>query len=122
MKQKEKIRPFEINPEALKPGAFEIVQPEPDGSLPAPLAPADVVDEPRRRPWLKLFLGGAAAFALGVLGLDAYDYAVSLFERSVWLGGAFSARRSVLLAWSAASFGASASLPKSMTSAPEVRA
>jgi len=91
MKQKEKIRPFEINPEALKPGAFEIVQPEPDGSLPAPLAPADVVDEPRRRPWLKLFLGGAAAFALGVLGLDAYDYAVSLFERSVWLGGAFSA-------------------------------
>ena len=32
-----------------------------------------------------------AAFALGTVGLDAYDYAVSLFERSVWLGGVFSA-------------------------------
>jgi putative membrane protein len=91
MKQKERVRPFEIDPETLKPGEFEILQPEPDGSLPAPLAPAEAADEPKRRPWLKLFLGGAAAFALGVLGLDAYDYAVSLFERSVWLGGAFSA-------------------------------
>lgn len=91
MKQKERVRPFEIDPETLKPGEFEILQPEPDGSLPAPLAPAEVADEPRRRPWLKLFLGGTAAFALGVLGLDAYDYAISLFERSVWLGGAFSA-------------------------------
>ncbi len=91
MKQKERVRPFEIDPETLKPGEFEVLQPEPDGTLPAPLAPAESADEPKRRPWLKLFLGGAAAFALGVVGLDAYDYAVSLFERSVWLGGAFSA-------------------------------
>ena len=91
MKQKERVRPFEIDPETLKPGDFEVLQPEPDGSLPAPLAPAEAVDDPKRRPWLKLFLGGTAAFALGVLGLDAYDYAISLFERSVWLGGAFSA-------------------------------
>jgi putative membrane protein len=91
MKQKERVRPFEIDPETLKPGEFEILQPEPDGTLPAPLAPAEAADGPKRRSWLKLFLGGAAAFALGVVGLDAYDYAVSLFERSVWLGGAFSA-------------------------------
>ena len=98
MKQKEHVRPFEIDPETLKPGDFEILQPAPDGSLPAPLAPAVDADQPKRRSWLKLFLGAGAAFALGVVGLDAYDYAVSLFERSVWLGGAFSA----LLALSAA--------------------
>ncbi|MGI9416836.1 MAG: TIGR01620 family protein [Geminicoccaceae bacterium] len=90
MTQKERVRPFEIDPATLKPGDFTIVQPEPEGSLPAPLAPAIEPDEPKRRPWLKVFLGAAAAFALGVVGLDAYDYAVSLFERSVWLGGAFS--------------------------------
>lgn len=90
MKQKERVRPFEIDPETLKPGDFEILQPEPDGSLPAPLAPADVGHEKHRRPWLKLFLGASAVFAIGVVGLDAYDYAVSLFERSIWLGGGFS--------------------------------
>ncbi len=90
MKQKDRISPFEIDPATLKPGDFKIVQPEPEGSLPATLAPAVEPDEPRRRPWLKLLLGAGAAFGLGVVGLDAYDYAVSLFERSVWLGGAFS--------------------------------
>ncbi len=90
MKQKDNIRPFEIDPATLKPGDFTILQPEPEGSLPAELAPAIEPDEPKRRPWLKLFLGAAATFALGVVGLDAYDYAVSLFERSVWLGGSFS--------------------------------
>lgn len=89
MKQKERVRPFEIDPATLKPDQFEILQPEPDGSLPAALAPAEVTGA-KKRPWLKLFLGAGAAFALGVLGLDAYDYAVSLFDRSVWLGGAFS--------------------------------
>ena len=90
MKQKDRVSPFEIDPATLKPGDFQIVQPEPEGSLPAPLAPAVEPDEPRSRPWLKLLLGAGAAFGLGVVGLDAYDYAVSLFERSVWLGGAFS--------------------------------
>ncbi|MEM9627131.1 MAG: TIGR01620 family protein [Pseudomonadota bacterium] len=90
MKQKDRISPFEIDPATLKPNDFEIVQPEPDGNLPATLAPAVEPDEQKRRPWLKLLLGAGAAFALGVIGLDAYDYAVSLFERSVWLGGAFS--------------------------------
>lgn len=89
MKQKERVRPFEIDPQTLRPGDIELLQPEPDGSPPASLAPADIVQE-KRRPWLKLFLGGALAFALGVLGLDAYDYANGLFERSIWLGGAFS--------------------------------
>ena len=91
MTQKERVQPFEIDPASLKPGDFTIVQPEPEGSLPAPLAPAIEPDQPKRRPWLKVLLGAAAAFALGVVGLDAYDYAVSLFDRSVWLGGAFSA-------------------------------
>jgi putative membrane protein len=90
MKQKDHVRPFELDPDEMKPGEFEILQPEPDGSLPAPLASAEIADEQKRRPWLKLFLGAAAAFALGVVGLDAYDYAVSLFERSAWLGGVFS--------------------------------
>ena len=98
MKQKERMRPFEIDPEALKPGEFEILQPEPDGTLPAPLAPAEAADATKRRPWLKLFLGGAAAFAIGVLGLDAYDYAVNLFERSIWLGGAFSGLLALMVA------------------------
>ena len=90
MKQKDRIDPFELDPSTLKPDDFKIVQPEPDGSLPATLAPAADPDEPKRRPWLKLFLGAAATFALGVVGLDAYDYANALFERSVWLGGGFS--------------------------------
>ncbi|MGI9510528.1 MAG: YcjF family protein [Geminicoccaceae bacterium] len=90
MKPKDRIDPFEIDPASLKPDDFKIVQPEPDGSLPATLAPAAEADEPKRRPWLKLFLGAAATFALGVVGLDAYDYASALFERSVWLGGGFS--------------------------------
>ena len=90
MKQKDRISPFEIDPATLKPGDFKIVQPEPEGSLPAILAPAVEPDEPRRRPWLKLLLGAGAALGLGVVGLDAYDYAAGLFERSVWLGGGFS--------------------------------
>ena len=90
MKQKDRISPFEIDPATLKPSDFQIVQPEPEGALPATLVPAVEPDEPRRRPWLKLLLGAGAAFGLGVVGLDAYDYAASLFERSAWLGGAFS--------------------------------
>ncbi|MEM8950951.1 MAG: TIGR01620 family protein [Pseudomonadota bacterium] len=98
MKQKDRISPFEIDPATLKPNDFEIVQPEPDGNLPATLAPAVEPDEQKRRPWLKLLLGAGAAFALGVIGLDAYDYAVSLFERSVWLGGAFSSLLALVVA------------------------
>jgi len=98
MKQKERVRPFEIDPATLKPDQFEILQPEPDGTLPAPLAPAAAAEESGRRPWLKLLIGGAAAFALGVVGLDAYDYAVSLFDRSVWLGSVFSALLALIAA------------------------
>jgi len=91
MTKQEGVRPFELDPAKLKSDQFEILQPEPDGSLPAKIAPAEFPDDPKRRPWLKLLLGGVVAFGLGVVGLDAYDYAVSLFERSVWLGGVFSA-------------------------------
>lgn len=91
MKTKERVNPFEIDPSTLKPGEFEVLKPELDGSPPAALAPADLAPPAKRRPWLKLFFGGAVAFALGVVGLDAYDYAVNLFERSVWLGSAFFA-------------------------------
>lgn len=91
MRTKDPIAPFELDPAKLKPGDIEMMQPEADGSLPATLAPAIDPDEPKRRPWLRMLLGGSALFVTGLLGLDAYDFATGLFERSVWLGGAFSA-------------------------------
>lgn len=91
MNEREPISPFELDPTKLRPGDIEMVQPEADGPLPAPLAPAIEPDEPRRRPWLKLLLGAGAVFVVGLLGLNAYDFAAGLFDRSVWLGGAFSA-------------------------------
>ena len=97
MTKPESLRPFELDPAKLKPGDFEILQPEPDGSLPAKLAEAELQTRPKGRSWLKGLLFGAAAFALGVVGLDAFDYALGLFERSVWLGGAFSALLAVIV-------------------------
>lgn len=90
MSKADRIAPFELDPAKLKPGDIEMLQPEPEGPLPAPLAPALEPDEPRRRPWLRLFLGAGSVFIIGLLGLDAYDFATSLFERSAWLGGAFA--------------------------------
>jgi len=90
MRTKDPVAPFELDPAKLKPGDIEMLQPEPDGPLPAPLAPLIEPDEPKNRSWLRLLVGAGSLFVLGLLGLDAYDAAVELFTRSVWLGGAFS--------------------------------
>lgn len=90
MSKTDPIAPFELDPAKLGPGDVELVQPEPDGPLPAPLAPAIEPDQPKSRPWLRMLLGGGSLFLLGLLGVDAYDAASELFARSVWLGGAFS--------------------------------
>ncbi|MGH1478520.1 MAG: YcjF family protein [Geminicoccales bacterium] len=90
MRTKDPVAPFELDPAKLKPGDIELLQPEPDGPLPAPLAPLIEPDEPKNRSWLRLLVGAGSLFVLGLLGLDAYDAAVELFTRSVWLGGAFS--------------------------------
>lgn len=89
-KTKDPVAPFELDPTKLKPGDIDLIQPEPDGPLPAPLAPSIEPDEPKSRPWLRLLLGAGSLFVLGLLGLDAYDAAAELFGRSIWLGGGFS--------------------------------
>jgi putative membrane protein len=86
----DRIAPFELDPATLKPGDVEMVRQQPDGPLPAPLAPATPPDEPRRRPWLRLMLGAGSLFLVGLIGLDAYDFAADLLQRSPWLGGAFA--------------------------------
>ena len=91
MSRNERIEPFELDPSKLRPEAVETIQPEPEGPLPAALAPEVEPDQPKGRPWLRLLLGAGAAFVIGLLGLNAYDFAADLFQRSVWLGGAFSA-------------------------------
>ena len=90
MKTKDPIAPFELDPATLKPGDIEMVQPETDPSLPATATPTLEPHETSRRPWLGLLLGAGSLFAVGLLGLNAYDFAAGLFERSAWLGGAFS--------------------------------
>lgn len=98
MRTKDPVAPFELDPAKLKPGDIEMLQPEPDGPLPAPLAPLIEPDEPKNRSWLRLLLGAGSLFVLGLLGLDAYDAAVELFTRSVWLGSAFSLLLSLVAA------------------------
>ncbi len=81
------LAPFELDPNQVAPDMLELVQPEPDGTPPA------VVPAPpplRRRPWLRLLLGAGSAFILGLLGLQAHDFILAQFDRSIWLGGAFS--------------------------------
>lgn len=97
MSRNERIEPFELDPSAIRPGTIEMMHPEPDGPRPAPLAPAVEPDQPKGRPWLRLLLGAGALFIVGLLGLNAYDFAADLFQRSVWLGGAFSALLGLLL-------------------------
>lgn len=90
MRKKDPVAPFELDPAKLKPGDIDMIQPEPEGSLPAALAPIIEPDEPVKRPWFRLAAGAGSLFVLGLLGLDAYDAARDLFTRSVWLGGGFS--------------------------------
>lgn len=91
MSKTDPIAPFELDPKKLDPGDIKMVQPELDGPPPAPLTPVVEPGQSQSRPWLRLLLGAGSLFVVGLLGLDAYDFAAGLFERSVWLGGAFSA-------------------------------
>ena len=70
----------------MAPGRLELVEPEPGPQplvpVPAPAAPA------RARPWRRLLVWSGGLFLVGLLGLQAHDLLVELFDRSVWLGGA----------------------------------
>lgn len=81
------IAPFELDPKHLDPARIELIEPEP---APAPLVPLEEPPPPRARPWRRLLFGGGALLLAGMLGVEAYDFVVGLFERSVWLGGAFA--------------------------------
>jgi hypothetical protein len=76
------IAPFELDPKHLDPARIELIEPEP---APAPLVPLEEPPPPRARPWRRLLFGGGALLLAGMLGVEAYDFVVGLFERSVWL-------------------------------------
>jgi putative membrane protein len=85
MTGREPIAPFELDPGSLAPDRLELVEPEPDA---APLVPVPTPPAPARtRPWRRLLVWSGGLLLVGLLGLQAYDLLVGLFERSVWLGG-----------------------------------
>jgi putative membrane protein len=95
MSARKPIAPFELDPGKIDPDRITLVEPEP-ASLPAVAevpAPA-----PPRRPWRRLLVLGGGGFLIALLGLEAYDFLVDLFERSSLLGTGFS----LLLALAAA--------------------
>ncbi|MGH6896308.1 MAG: TIGR01620 family protein [Geminicoccaceae bacterium] len=81
MTEPPRIAPFELDPTAA--GGLEVVPP------PAPVVP-EPADRPPRRPWLRLLFGAGAALLIALLGLEAYDLLVGLFERSPPLGAGFA--------------------------------
>ncbi len=90
MSEKRRVAPFELDPSQLRPGDVEAIEPELGGKKPVVVPPAANLAQAKSRPWLKMLFGAAALFFGGLIALDAYDFALSLFERSPWLGGAFS--------------------------------
>ena len=87
MSGRDRIAPFELDPQTLEPGRLELVEPEP---LARPLVPAPEPPPPRARPWRRLLLWGGGLTLAALLGLEAHDLLAELFARSVWLGGAFT--------------------------------
>jgi putative membrane protein len=86
MSARDPIAPFELDPASIAPGRLELVEPEPG---PQPLVPVPAPSAPARsRPWRRLLVWSGGLFLLGLLGLQAHDLLVELFDRSVWLGGA----------------------------------
>jgi putative membrane protein len=88
------VAPFELDPGQIAPERIAVIEPEP--ALPV-IVPEVPPGPSPRRPWRRLLLLGGAGFLAALLGLEAYDFIVGLFERSDLLGGAFS----VLLALAA---------------------
>ena len=86
MSARDPIAPFELDPAGIAPGRLELVEPEPETAPLVPLAPAP--PPARSRPWRRLLLWSGGLLAVGLLGLQAHDLMVELFERSVWLGAA----------------------------------
>lgn len=84
MTEPSRVTPFELDPKTTS--GLEVVRPE---ALPAPVV-LEPVEQPPRRPWVRLLFGAGAAFLIALLGLEAYDLLIGLFERSPLLGGAFA--------------------------------
>ncbi len=81
------IAPFELDPGSLAPDRLELVEPEP---APAPLMPVLPPPGAPARPWRRLLVWSAGLLLVGLLGLEAHDLLVALFDRSAWLGGGFA--------------------------------
>ncbi|MGH6917356.1 MAG: hypothetical protein ACREJ0_06585, partial [Geminicoccaceae bacterium] len=95
MTERRPVAPFELDPGQIDPGRIAVIEPEPALPVVVPEVPAEPSP---RRPWRRLLLLGGAGFLAALLGLEAYDFIVGLFERSDFLGSAFS----LLLALAAA--------------------
>jgi putative membrane protein len=87
MTDRDPIAPFELDPTSVAPGRLELVEPEPS---PAPLVPVVPPPSGPARLWRRLLAWSAGLLLLGLLGLEAHDLVVGLFDRSVWLGGGFA--------------------------------
>jgi len=87
MSERDPIAPFELDPASVAPDRLELVEPEP---AQAPLVPVAPPPSGPARPWRRLLLWSAGLLLLGLLGLEAHDLLVELFDRSVWLGGGFT--------------------------------
>jgi putative membrane protein len=87
MTDRDPIAPFELDPASVGPGRLELVEQEP---TPTPLVPVTAPSPGPARPWRRLFFWSAGLLLLGLLGLQAHDLVVDLFDRSVWLGSAFT--------------------------------
>jgi putative membrane protein len=87
MTDRDPIAPFELDPVKVGPGRLELVEPE---ATPAPLVPVVPPSPGPARPWRRLLFWSAGLLLFGLLGLEAHDLLVELFDRSAWLGGAFA--------------------------------
>jgi putative membrane protein len=88
MSARKPIAPFELDPGKVDPELITLVEPEP---LSLPVVPDVPAPAPPPRPWRRLLVLGGSAFLVALLGLEAYDFLIDLFERSRLLGIGFSA-------------------------------
>lgn len=85
MSQSRRPKPFELDPARIDPARIELVVEEASPrNLPSRL---DVPPRPRRRPWLRLLVGGAGASLLALLGIEAWQYLDWLYDQSAAVAG-----------------------------------